>query len=277
MRSGTTRRSVDSPDRIVAGPSTISLTTALTTLPPGAPEGAARDLDRIARTGRRRRATRALLAAGAAVVVVALSGCANPEYRFISSTEKDIVVRVPWEWTRLDDDEVRKLGQSPEEQEQEPQTPEGSWSAYFDAAPKPAPGHVVGRDLAEPVVLLQSADLPEAARDTLTTDQLRDVYLPVSEAGREQREVAAAAAQEQLPKFREISDTPVSTKTASGVHVIFAYTDAGGGEEVYDQVAVTDAKRTRWHVLFVHCSAACYEANKSQITAITKSFTVKTP
>jgi hypothetical protein len=222
----------------------------------------------------RRSATLALLAGGLAVAAVVLSGCAKPEYRFISSSQRDVVVRVPWSWSRLDSEDVRKFGQTEEEAAQQ-QIPAGSWSAYFDGAKKPAVGHVVGTDLSAPVVLLQSADLPEEARDALTTDQLRDVYLPVSEEGRAQREVAAAAASAAAPKFRLLSDTPVNTKTARGVHVVFAYTNPGGGEEVYDQVAVTDPKRTRWHVLFVHCSTACYEARKNQIHAITDSFTIK--
>jgi hypothetical protein len=184
-------------------------------------------------------------------------------------------VEVPWEWAQLDPDDVRKVGQTAEEQEQPQQTPEGSWSAYFDAAPKPAPSHVVDRGLAQPVVLIQSADLPEAAAESLTTDQLRDVYLPVSEAGRAQQTLAAQQLDQAEPKFRLISDTPVETRTAVGVHVVFAYTNETGGEEVYDQVAVTDKKRTRWHVLFVHCSAACYEATRSEIRAVTDSFTVK--
>jgi hypothetical protein len=224
------------------------------------------------------RAALAGVAAIAFLVAGGVSGCANPEYRFISSSERDIVVRVPWEWARLDPVDVRKVGQTPEQQEaaEEQGTPEGSWSAYFDAAPKPAPAHVVGQNLAQPVVLLQSADLPAAARESLTTDQLRDAYLPVSEALRAQRDVAMAAAQQPAPKFRLISDTPVRTKEAVGVHVVFEYTyPNGGGVEVYDEVAVTDLKRTRWHVLFVHCSTACYAANKSRITAVTGSFTVK--
>ena len=42
-------------------------------------------------------------------------------------------------------------------------------------------------------------------------------------------------------------------------------------------VTVTDKKQTRWHVLFVHCSAACYGARKAEIQEITGSFTVKAP
>jgi hypothetical protein len=250
VRSGTTRRSTGSRPPVRGG----SLTTSAG-----------------------RRAVRAVLGAAVAATVVVLSGCANPEYRFISSSERDVVVRVPWEWARLDEEDVRKLGQTPEEQEQPQETPEGSWSAYFDASPKPAPAHVIGRDLAQPVVLLQSAHLPEEAAASLTTDQLRDVYLPVSENARTQRDVAAAAQQQEAPKFRLISDTPVQTKTALGVHVVFAYTNETGREEIYDQVTVTDKKQTRWHVLFVHCSAVCYEARKAEIQEITSSFTVKAP
>lgn len=252
MRNGTTRRPTGSP-----APVPGSLTPF-----PG--------------TARRRRAGRALLAAAAVALALGLAGCANPEYRFVSNSERDVVVRVPWEWSRLDEDEVRKLGQSAAEQEQDAETPAGAWNAYFDAAPKPAPSHVVSRDLAQPVVLLRSGNLPEEIAATLTTDQLRDFFMPVSDAARMRQELAAAATGSPAAKFRLISDTPVQTRTSLGVHVVFAYADPAG-EEVYDQVTVTDKKRTRWHVLFVHCSTACYQARKSEIQTITGSFTVKAP
>jgi hypothetical protein len=217
---------------------------------------------------------RMLLAGGLAVAAVALAGCANPEHRFVSSSAKDVVVRVPWNWTQLDSDDVRNLGRTKEEAEQQ-EAPEGSWAVYFDGDSKPAVDHVVGMDLSAPVVRLESGDVPAEAKDTVTTDQLRDLVLPVSEARRAQLKVMAGTTTSELPTFRLISDTPVATKTAAGVHVVFAYRDADGAEEIYDQVAVLDADRKRWHLLFAHCSAECYRARKGEITEITDSFTIK--
>jgi hypothetical protein len=220
------------------------------------------------------RTPRTLAAGAAALAVVALSGCASPEYRFVSNNERDVVVRVPWSWTRIDPEEVEKLGQSPEEQEAAQDTPDepGSWQAYFDAAKKPTPMHIVGDNLPSPVVVLRSGDVPSAAQATLTLDQLRDLVFPVSDAGRAQQEVQAQATGQKLPAFKLVRDDEVRTKTASGVHLVFSVDG-----EVFDQVAVTDVKKTRFHLLLVHCSQQCYDGRKSQISEITDSFTIKKP
>jgi hypothetical protein len=246
-----------------------SLTTLFTTLG-GAPVPGPAAGRRLSARG----VTRALLAGGLAVAAVALSGCADPEHRFVSSSERDLVVRVPWTWTQLDSEDVRNAGRTEEEAEQQ-EAPAGSWAAYFDGASEPAVDHVVSTDLGAPVVRLESGDIPADVAETLTTDQLRDLVLPVSEARRAQLTATTGDTTSALPTFRLISDTPVTTKTATGVHVVFAYKDPGGAEEVYDQVAVTDTGRKRWHLLFVHCSAECYGARRSEITEITDSFTVK--
>jgi hypothetical protein len=227
------------------------------------------------RTGRTSRTGRALLAgAAAAVAVVALAGCANPEYRFVSNNERDVVVRVPWGWSRIDPGDVEKVGQTAEQQQQAEQTPDqpGHWLAYFDSAAKPTPKHIVGEDLPSPVVWLRSENLPESARESLTTDQLRDVLFPVSESGRAQLQIQAQATGEKLPAFTLFTDDPIKTKTAQGVHVVFLM-----GDEVFDQVTVTDTKRTRFHMLLLHCSKQCYDRSKSQIAEITDSFTIKNP
>jgi hypothetical protein len=208
------------------------------------------------------------------LAVVGLGGCGSPEYRFVSNNERDVVVRVPWEWSRIDPEDVEKLGQTKEEQQAAQDTPDepGSWQAYFDSAAKPAPTHIVGDHLTSPVVVLRSGDVPASAQATLTLDQLRDLVFPVSESGRAQQEVQAQATGQKLPEFRLVSDDEVRTKTSAGVHLVYSV-----GEEVFDQVAVTDVKKTRFHLLLVHCSQQCYDGSRSQIAEITDSFTIKKP
>jgi hypothetical protein len=65
-----------------------------------------------------------------------------------------------------------------------------------------------------------------------TDDTLRDLLWPVSAAGRQ----AAAATGFTGTDFSLISDLVINTKTAHGVHDVYAY-NLGDGLEVYDQVA----------------------------------------
>jgi len=276
VRTGTSRRTdrsrtdaTDGPLTSLTSPATPSATAPSTLSADGSARGAPPLPGRL-----RGRGSRAVLAGAAALAVVTLAGCAKPEYRFVSNDERDVVVRVPWNWSRIDPGDVEKIGQTAEQQQQAEQTPDqpGHWLAYFDSATKPAPKHIVGDDLPTPVVWLRSENLPEAARESLTTDQLRDVLFPVSESGREQLQIQAQATGEKLPAFKLFSDDAVKTKTSNGVHVVFSM-----GDEVFDQVTVTDTKRTRFHMLLVHCSKQCYDRSKSQIAEITDSFTIKKP
>ena len=66
----------------------------------------------------------------------------------------------------------------------------------------------------------------------------------------------------------------MKTPDAEGVHVVFGY-DYGQGMEIYDKVVVTDPKRTRLHLLLVHCAQRCYDERRAEISHVTGSFTVK--
>ena len=278
MRRGTARRPEGSRTDPTDGLLTTLIAPATASAAPSGAPATGRPPDRVRH--RRRTGARALgpvLGAAAAVAAVAaLAGCANPEYRFVSNKQHDVVVRVPWNWTRIDPEDVEKLGQTAEEQQQEQeqdtQEEPGTWLAYFDSAAKPAPKHIIGENLPSPVVVLRSGDVPSTARDTLTADMLRDLVFPVSESSRAQQEAQAQATGQKLPTFKLVSDDAVKTKTSDGVHLVFSVND-----EVFDQVAVTDPKRTRFHLLLVHCSKQCYDRSKGQIGEITDSFTIKKP
>ena len=123
---------------------------------------------------------------------------------------------------------------------------------------------------------IETVDLPEEMRESLTGDQLRDAVLPVSEAARAQTKFNAAAAGRPEPSFRLIRETVVKSSTARGVRLTFAY-DFGAGEEVFEQVAVTNAAKTRAYILVAHCTADCFDARQAEISDVTRSFTLKSP
>lgn len=222
--------------------------------------------------------------AGLTVLSVALAltlaGCMNPEYRFVSSTERDVVVRVPWSWTRIDRADVLRAQQgdaaaaTSQESQEAPAMPEGSWMEFYDGARRPNAAHLVADSVSAPVVMLQSGEISEAVRASVTPDALRNLFLPVTETARKERNLLLSASGQSVPKFRLLGDHEVRTKTATGVRVVFGY-DHGRGEEIFSQVILTDPKHMRWHAVLIHCSAACYADRRGQIAEITTSFTIK--
>ena len=209
----------------------------------------------------------ALLAAAAALVP-ALSACGSPHYRFVTGTNDDLVVRVPAGWTPISAAAVRKAsGQT---------GTDAGWLTYFDAAAAPSVKHVNADSTSAPVLRIQSVDLSSDARAGLTDDELRDLFLPITDSARGQLLVSLKAAGRPVPKFEMFRNLVLNTRTEHGVRVTFGY-DFGSGEEVFDQVVVTDPKKTRVHILLVHCSRSCFDSRRAEITAVADSLTVKKP
>ena len=175
-------------------------------------------------TGPRTAAVRRIVAlALVPLAVAALSSCASPPYRFVSSAEGDVVLEVPRDWGRVSADEVREAQAAAAGQAEAQAEDDGSWVEYYDAASRPAPAHVTATTARQPVLIAQSAPLDAQVRQTLTADGLKDLLLPVSAEGRAQMAVTAAASAKEAPQFRLLSDSTVDTPTAKGVHIVFGY------------------------------------------------------
>ena len=227
------------------------------------------------RLSHRRPAVAALSARGVVAVTalaLVLTGCASPHYKFVTSKDRDVVLRIPRTWNSVAASAVQKA--AGETSDASSDSSSDDWVVYFDASTKPSAQHVRATKVTAPVLIAQSSPLPESAAASVTNDQLRDVVLPVSADGRAQLELSFTATGRAKPKFRLIRDEEIRTKTETGVHVVFGY-DLGEGEEIFDQVAVTDPKRTRVHVLLIHCATACFTARQTEIYSITDTFTVK--
>lgn len=208
------------------------------------------------------------VAAVAIAAVVALGGCADPAYRYVSSSDRDVVLRVPNTWSPLKTSEVLKaVGQ-------DTTTPQG-WMVFYDSDANPSTNHFKTESVDHPVMMAQSLEVPEESRNLITTDLLKDIVQPVTEQARTSDELTRASSGLAPREFKLISDRTVSTKTERGVHLVYSYT-TGSKVEYYDQIAVTDPKREKAHVVMVHCSQACFQANQEQIDAAVDSLTVKT-
>ncbi len=204
------------------------------------------------------------------VLAVLVTGCARPAFTYIANADRDAVLRVPSNWSPVSTDAVLKAGG------QDPSQGGYGWLVFYDADAKPSTAHLRSESVDQPVMIAQSLDISPQNRTGLTDDTLRNILQPVTTDARASDEVSRAGMGLAPRQFTLISDKTLNTRTEHGVHLVFSYR-TGSRTEYYDQIAVTDPKRTRAHVVMVHCSQACYQADKDQIAGAVDSLTVKKP
>lgn len=196
-----------------------------------------------------------------------LAGCGAPAYQYVGNDDHDLVLRVPASWNKINSDDVLRASG------EDPSTAVG-WLAFFDASPRPSARHASGTYAEDPVMVIRSIDVPKEQRSSVTGDALRDLLIPVTEQARTEQQVSALAAGQSAPKFTLLASRTLSTENERGVHLTFSYATAGH-TEVYDKLAVTDPKKTRVHLVLVHCSKACFDGRGKEIDAVVSSLTVK--
>jgi hypothetical protein len=208
---------------------------------------------------------------GVLVVAVTATGCAAPEFTYVSDSSANAYFKVPFSWHRISDVSLAAqfktpgsvLGQA-----------SGTWDVAYDAAASPAAVHLFSPSATKPFAFAFVAPLSPAASNALSYNGLRDVLLPVTAAARAQ----AAQSSFPLTNFKLLKDTVVTP--GQGVHGVwdtFDYTYPGGITDTFGQVALTNSNSTQLYVLMVHCIATCYRHNRTQLDTIMSSFTVRSP
>jgi hypothetical protein len=216
--------------------------------------------DREAQVRRvRRRAT----AAGLMIAVclgLTLSGCGTaPHYRYIGSSDRDLVLRVPRNWSAVNtDDALKATGVDP--------ATVTDWAVFYDASSHPDVKHVTVTSADQPQLFAQSIKVSADERSTVTTDELRDLMLPGTADARQAATAAGA--------FAMVENKTEKTAHQQGVHIIYTY-KVGSTNEYFDRIALTDPKRKAVHVVFVHCNQQCFAKNKTQIEDAVTSLTLK--
>lgn len=205
-----------------------------------------------------------LLAAAATVagLVAGLGACGAPAFRFEANDRDDLVLKVPRSWTLVRSGVPALSDGSP--------APAGNWFAVFDASPHPAVAHLGATRTTAPVARVQTFELTKDQVGALTDDDLRDVMLPVTDAGRR----AAAANGQVTDGFRLLADERLTTRDAAGVHVVFSY-DLGEGPEYFDKIVLVDRKAPRIHLMLVQCGTASWQRERGAIADSVRSFTVR--
>jgi hypothetical protein len=193
-------------------------------------------------------------------LVLILTGCGSPTYRFVGSDDRDLIMRVPRAWTVVDTGAALKAaGLDPAAQP--------GWTAFIDGSPQPDVKHVQSPSDEAPLLFAETIPLTKDQRASVTGDALRELVLP--------GDADARAAALKAHAFVILQNKVVSTRTQQGIHMTYSF-KIGDTNEVYDEIALADPKVTRVQLVFVHCNLRCYTAHKSEITDVVSSLTLKT-
>lgn len=203
---------------------------------------------------------------GMILLAFLITGCAAPQFTYVTNSSQHTYFKVPGGWRQIANSALYAAVKS------KPQT--GVWSVGYDGDIRPAAGHVLDATDAAPFVYSVVAPLNQATTNSLSYNQLRDFFLPVTAADR----ATAAKSGFPLTNFHLMRDSTLTLpQGVHGVRVTFEYTYPGVGINTFDQVALTNADDTEVYLLLVHCLASCYSKNQSEIDTVMRSFTVRSP
>lgn len=198
----------------------------------------------------------------ASIVLVA---CGSPRYHYVKSTSDRTFMRVPFDWTLYDEDELLKA--SDDSNEAKAQFKKLTWSVAFDAAPDPSLEHILSPS-DHPTGLVQVRTLLPEQRDGFSLSDLRSLLLsfdPLTEDAQSGGDV-------------EVLESKELTRDG-GLHgnEMLLNLKTGDGDVVkWRQVALVDAGVSKVHVLAISCNTECYSANEGVIDKIVASWKVKT-
>lgn len=205
------------------------------------------------------------LAGGCALVLaVSLSGCAAPPLTGVSDTGANVHFTVPRGWDQISDAALSS------ELQTETGSSGGGWKAAYEAGRKPRAGDFLSFATTQPFVFAEYGTLNAAASRTMSDEVLRDFFLPVTSAARQN----AAGQGFPLTGFRHIADQPLTP--GQGVHGIretYDYT-LEGNADTFASYVLTNAGHTVVFILVVHCTTTCYSKYQTEIERVMSSVTV---
>lgn len=218
--------------------------------------------------------TRTALATGLAalLLLVGTVGCGAPEFTYVTNSTDRTYVKIPHAWQPIDQRQLdAAFGLDPAMAAVDA----GIWHVGYDAAAVPATDHLIGWSATEPVVLVGVRQVPASQRGQFSFDGLRDMFLPVSTAARQQIE-ADPAAGGGLSDFGLFADEVLTPGTGvRGVHTVFRYRLGAAPPQMIDQTVYLNDDASRVYMLFVRCTTTCYSDRQEEIQNIVSSFTVR--
>lgn len=228
--------------------------------------------DRMVKPGRpaaRNRACRAARTALAAFGCAVLLACGAPQYHYVTNSTDRAYVRIPTSWQPMDQRQLDSaFGIDPAQTAADV----GIWHVAYDAAAVPAIDHLAGWTATAPAVVVAVHQVAEPERGQLSLDRLRDLFLPVS-AARRQQVASSPATYSDFALYADDVLTPGDG--LRGVHVVYRYAFAGGPPQMIDQTVYLNDDASRLYLLLVRCTTTCYADRHEEIAKVVSSFTVR--
>jgi hypothetical protein len=215
---------------------------------------------------RARRTARWAASASVAVAVALLLGaCTDSGYRYLknSADSTGTYFKVPDGWKVYDEGEfIKTRNLSPARSHVLRDT---SWTVAFDASSKPSLKHYDELVTSKPFGLARVRELDPDERNQFSLEAMRNLVVPVDTIAQQGGEVEVLRVDEftRSGGFRGLRFTFSVQPPESQDFVTF------------DQVSIVDADTKELHLLFMSCSAKCYEREKDTIDTVMDSWTVK--
>ena len=202
------------------------------------------------------------------LTVIMVSACGAPQYTYVANSDQHAYFKVPAGWHKISDSALAAALRGGSGST----TPAGVWSAGYDGSTAPSASHVFGSVVPQPFAFALVESLSSAASSSMSYNELRDIFLPVTSATRQN----AAKSGFPLTGFHLLRNTMLTPgQGVHGVRVTFNYTFPDGSTDTFDQVAFTNSNDTEIYLLVLHCLASCYQRNHGQIDTVMNSFTVR--
>jgi hypothetical protein len=207
---------------------------------------------------------------GAVAVVVAaallLAACTDSGYNYVkNSTDagSGTYFKVPSGWKIYQEGEFYKTRDlSPVRAKLLRET---SWTVAFDASAKPSLRHYDQLVTRQPFGLARVRELDPEERNAFSIEAMRNLVVPIDT-------IAEQGAEVELLRMDEFTEDG----GFRGLRLTFSLQPPEDNEFVtFDQVSIVDAQTKELHLMFISCSATCYERNKDTINTVMDSWTVK--
>jgi hypothetical protein len=211
------------------------------------------------------RVAKGLVGGCALLLGVTVSGCAAPQYTYIANSGASTYFKVPNGWHKISDSSLADV------LKQETGSSGGGWSVAYEAGKSPTAKDFLDFGTTQPFVFAEVGQLSSTASSALSYDTLRDFFLPVTSATRQEYDAEGFP----FTDFQQIRDQVLTL--AQGVHGVretFDYTDSGQAD-TFDEIALTNADQTEVYLLVLHCTTGCYSAEQTQINDVMTSFTIR--
>ncbi len=211
------------------------------------------------------RVAKGLVGGCALLLGVTVSGCAAPQYTYVANSGASTYFKVPNGWHKISDSSLADV------LKQETGSSGGGWSVAYEAGKSPTAQDFLDFGTTQPFVFAEVGELSSTASSALSYDTLRDFFLPVTSATRQEYDAEGFP----FTDFQQIRDQVLTL--AQGVHGVretFNYTDSGQAD-TFDEIALTNADQTEVYLLVLHCTTGCYSADQTQINDVMTSFTIR--